>query len=106
MRGRTFELVGASKIAIHDARIVTDAQARNGGKKKHFFMGLGEKYDLTQLERIGKPRPSELVTAAVHLTIRVLSYLRLDTSRSRIAAWLAVRAFPVCALTWFSNALS
>jgi cyanophycinase len=59
VRGQQFEVVGASKIAIHDGRIVKGAQERNGGKKKYFFMGPGEKYDLTKLERIGKPAASE-----------------------------------------------
>jgi cyanophycinase len=59
VRGQQFEVIGASKIAIHDGRIVKGAQERNGGKKKYFFMGPGEKYDLTKLERIGKPNPSE-----------------------------------------------
>src|SRR5471030_822707 len=57
VRGQTFEVVGASKIAIHDGRTVKGAQERNG--KKYYFMGPGEKYDLTTLERIGKPKPSE-----------------------------------------------
>ncbi len=56
VRGQEFEVVGASKIAIHDGRLVaTERQQRNG--KKYYFMGPGEKYDLTKLERIGK-RPS------------------------------------------------
>jgi len=59
VRGQQFEVIGASKIAIHDGRIVRDAQERNGGKKKYFFMGPGEQYDLTKLERIGKPPRSE-----------------------------------------------
>jgi len=59
VQGQEFEVVGASKIAIHDGRIVKGAQERNGGKKKYFFMGPGEKYDLTKLERIGKPARSE-----------------------------------------------
>jgi hypothetical protein len=50
-------VIGASKIAIHDGRIVKGAQERNG--KKYFFMGPGEKYDLTKVERIGKPNRSE-----------------------------------------------
>jgi len=57
VQGQQFEVIGASKIAIHDGRIVKGAQERNGGKKKYFFMGPGEKYDLTKLERIGK-RPA------------------------------------------------
>ena len=59
VQGQQFEVIGASKIAIHDGRIVKGAQERNGGKKKYFFMGPGEKYDLTKLERIGKPKPAE-----------------------------------------------
>ena len=59
VQGQQFEVVGASKVAIHDGRIVKGAQERNGGKKKYFFMGPGEKYDLTKLERIGKPGRSE-----------------------------------------------
>jgi cyanophycinase len=59
VQGQQFEVIGASKIAIHDGRIVKGAQERNGGKKKYFFMGPGEKYDLTKLERIGKPKPTE-----------------------------------------------
>jgi cyanophycinase len=59
VRGQQFEVIGASKIAIHDGRIVKGAQERNGGKKKYFFMGPGEKYDLTKLERIGKRPASE-----------------------------------------------
>jgi len=59
VQGQEFEVVGASKIAIHDGRIVKGAQERTGGKKKYFFMGPGEKYDLTKLERIGKPARSE-----------------------------------------------
>ena len=57
IQGQQFEIVGASKIAIHDGRTVKDAQERNG--KKYYFMGPGERYDLTKLERIGKPRASE-----------------------------------------------
>ena len=59
VQGQQFEVVGASKVAIHDGRIVKGAEERNGGKKKYFFMGPGEKYDLTKLERIGKPAGSE-----------------------------------------------
>jgi cyanophycinase len=51
--GQQFEVVGASKVAIHDGRSDPEAEDRNG--KKYFFMGPGEKYDLTKLERI-KPR--------------------------------------------------
>jgi cyanophycinase len=59
VQGQQFEVIGASKIAIHDGRIVKGAQERNGGRKKYFFMGPGEKYDLTKLERIGKPKLAE-----------------------------------------------
>ena len=56
VRGQTFEVTGASKIAIHDGRTVPgERQQRNG--KKYYFMGPGEKYDLTKLEKIGK-RPA------------------------------------------------
>jgi len=56
VRGQQFEITGASKIAIHDGRIVeSDRQQRNG--KKYFFMAPGERYDLTKLERIGR-RPA------------------------------------------------
>ena len=47
VQGQQFEVIGASKVAIHD------------GRKKYFFMAPGEKYDLTKLERIGKPTPTE-----------------------------------------------
>ena len=57
VQGQQFEIVGASKVAIHDGRIVKGAQERNG--KKYFFMGPGEKYDLTKLEWIGKAKVSE-----------------------------------------------
>ena len=59
VQGQQFEVIGASKVAIHDGRIVKGAQERNGGKKKYFFMAPGEKYDLTKLERIGKKAPTE-----------------------------------------------
>jgi cyanophycinase len=53
VQGQEFEVVGASKIAIHDGRNVpSERQQRNG--KKYYFMGPGERYDLTKLERIGK----------------------------------------------------
>jgi cyanophycinase len=56
VRGQEFEVVGASKIAIHDGRAVAgERQQRNG--KKYYFMAPGERYDLTKLERIGK-RPA------------------------------------------------
>jgi cyanophycinase len=56
VRGQEFEVVGASKIAIHDGRTVpSERQQRNG--KKYYFMAAGERYDLTKLERIGK-RPA------------------------------------------------
>jgi cyanophycinase len=57
VQGQQFEIVGASKVAIHDGRVVKGAQERNG--KKYFFMGPGEKYDLTKLEWIGKPKVTE-----------------------------------------------
>ena len=58
VQGQQFEVIGASKIAIHDGRIVpSERQQRNG--KKYYFMGPGEKYDLNKLERIGKPKPTE-----------------------------------------------
>jgi cyanophycinase len=57
VQGQQFEIVGASKVAIHDGRTVKGSQERNG--KKYFFMGPGEKYDLTKLEWIGKPKVSE-----------------------------------------------
>lgn len=53
VQGQEFEVVGASKIAIHDGRNVpSERQQRNG--KKYYFMAPGEKYDLTKLERLGK----------------------------------------------------
>jgi cyanophycinase len=55
--GQQFEIVGASKVAIHDGRSDPKAEERNG--KKYFFMGPGEKYDLTKLERIKPPRSTE-----------------------------------------------
>jgi cyanophycinase len=58
VRGQQFEVTGASKVAIHDGRIVeSERQQRNG--KKYFFMGPGERYDLTKLERIGRSNRSE-----------------------------------------------
>jgi cyanophycinase len=58
VRGQEFEVVGASKVAIHDGRVVAgERQQRNG--KKYFFMGPGERYDLTKLERIGRRPPTE-----------------------------------------------
>jgi len=58
VRGQEFEVVGASKIAIHDGRLVAgERQQRNA--KKYYFMGPGEKYDLTKLERIGKRAAAE-----------------------------------------------
>ncbi|MGE5244677.1 MAG: amidohydrolase family protein [Betaproteobacteria bacterium] len=47
VQGQQFEVIGRSKIAVHDGRT---ARGRNG--KKYFFMGPGERYDLTKLERI------------------------------------------------------
>jgi cyanophycinase len=55
--GQQFEVVGASKVAIHDGRSDPKAEERNG--KKYFFMGPGEKYDLTRLERLKRPRSTE-----------------------------------------------
>jgi len=58
VRGQQFEVTGASKVAIHDGRRVeNERQQRNG--KKYFFMAPGERYDLTKLERIGRPNRSE-----------------------------------------------
>jgi cyanophycinase len=58
VRGQQFEVAGASKVAIHDGRIVEkERQQRNG--KKYFFMAPGERYDLTKLERIGRANRSE-----------------------------------------------
>jgi cyanophycinase len=58
VRGQKFEVVGASKVAIHDGRhVASERQQRNG--KKYYFMGPGDKFDLTKLERIGKPKVSE-----------------------------------------------
>jgi len=58
VRGQQFEIAGASKVAIHDGRDVKgERQQRNG--KKYFFMGPGERYDLTKLERIGRPNRSD-----------------------------------------------
>jgi cyanophycinase len=47
VQGQQFEVIGKSKIAVHDGR---SAPERN--HKKYFFMGPGERYDLTKLERI------------------------------------------------------
>ena len=56
VRGQEREVVGVSKVAIHDGRHVdSERQQRNG--KKYYFMAPGERYDLTKLERIGK-RPA------------------------------------------------
>ena len=58
VRGQQFEVAGASKVAIHDGRsIESERQQRNG--KKYFFMAPGERYDLTKLERIGRPNRTE-----------------------------------------------
>jgi cyanophycinase len=58
VRGQQFEVTGASKVAIHDGRVVPgERQQRNG--KKYFFMAPGERYDLTKLERIGRRPASE-----------------------------------------------
>jgi cyanophycinase len=56
--GQQFEVIGASKIAVHDGRLDPKAQARNF-TKKYFFMGPGEKYDLTKLERIAVKRSTD-----------------------------------------------
>ncbi len=47
VQGQQFEVVGASKVAVHDG---VSAPERN--HKKYFFMAPGEKYDLTRLERV------------------------------------------------------
>ena len=59
VRGQTFEVTGASKIAIHDGRTVAgERQQRNG--KKYYFMGPGERFDLTTLKKIGaRPATTE-----------------------------------------------
>src|SRR5206468_2405754 len=59
VRGQTFEVTGASKIAIHDGRdVAKERQQRNG--KKYYFMGPGERYDLTKLQKIGaRPATTE-----------------------------------------------
>ena len=58
VRGQQFEITGASKVAIHDGRVVaSERQQRNG--KKYFFMAPGERYDLTKLQRIGRQPTSE-----------------------------------------------
>src|SRR5262249_48782460 len=58
VRGQQFEITGASKIAIHDGRVVTsERQQRNG--KKYYFMAAGERYDLTKLARIGRQSANE-----------------------------------------------
>ena len=58
VRGQEFEVVGASKVAIHDGRVVPgERQQRNG--KKYYFMAAGERYDLTKLVRIGQRPASE-----------------------------------------------
>jgi cyanophycinase len=58
VRGQQFEITGASKVAIHDGRVVaSERQQRNG--KKYFFMAPGERYDLTKLQRIGRQTASE-----------------------------------------------
>jgi cyanophycinase len=55
--GQQLEVIGASKIAVHDGR--SDSKAIERNRKKYFFMGPGEKYDLTKLERIKPPRATE-----------------------------------------------
>ncbi len=57
VHGQDFEVIGASKIAVHDGVSDPKSEARNG--KKYFFMGPGEKYDLTKLERIAPARPTD-----------------------------------------------
>jgi cyanophycinase len=57
VHGQQFEVIGASKVAIHDGVSDPKSEARNG--KKYFFMAPGEKYDLTKLERISPPKPSD-----------------------------------------------
>jgi cyanophycinase len=58
VRGQQFEITGASKVAIHDGRVVSsERQQRNG--KKYYFMAPGERYDLTKLQRIGRQAASE-----------------------------------------------
>ena len=59
VRGQTFEVTGASKIAIHDGRdVAKERQQRNG--KKYYFMGPGERYDLIKLQKIGaRPATTE-----------------------------------------------
>jgi cyanophycinase len=58
VRGQQFEVAGASKVAIHDGRKVdSERQQRNG--KQYYFMGPGERYDLSRLERIGKKPAAE-----------------------------------------------
>jgi cyanophycinase len=52
VHGQEFEVIGASKVAIHDG--VTDPKAEERNGKKYFFMAPGEKYDLTTLQRIRK----------------------------------------------------
>lgn len=56
--GQQFEVIGASKIAVHDGRLDPKAEARNF-TKRYFFMGPGEKYDLTNLDRIGAKRSTD-----------------------------------------------
>jgi len=58
VQGQQFEIIGASKIAVHDGVSDPKAQDRNF-TKKYFFMGHGEKYDLTKLERLKKPQSTE-----------------------------------------------
>lgn len=57
VQGQQFEVIGASKVAVHDGLAVKGAQERNG--KKYFFVGPGEKYDLTTLQRIKPQRTTE-----------------------------------------------
>src|SRR4029078_11823326 len=39
VQGQQFEVIGASKIAVHDGRIVKGAQERNGREEKEFLIG-------------------------------------------------------------------
>lgn len=56
VKGQQFEVIGASKIAVHDG-VAGPGEERNG--KKYYFMGPGEKYDLTKLERVNPRKPTD-----------------------------------------------
>jgi cyanophycinase len=56
VQGQQFEVIGASKIAVHDGQTGPGPERNH---KKYFFMGPGEKYDLSKLERIRPPKPTE-----------------------------------------------